>query len=354
MGQAHPLDRAVGGDERARCGSPRGSRSRRSAGTASPCASPGAGRHGLGCRSALLADPAACAACAHHSTARSRAAPPRRAGCSFLELVEVRGERRRWRPGAALGHVRPDRVQQLLDRAAALAERRDQAALAIQAVRDVLVELARAASHTGGPWPGQSTSKSSRSAQPLERQQVAGHRARIGADEDAALAQHGVAGEAGAGARSARSGRRRGRAWRPPRRARSARRRSSCTSASPRAAASGAGQRSSSVLDGLAVVGVVVGQRHAAEPAARLDARPSRRSQVLLEQRARVDDPGRVAPDDPGVGARQRQRPGVGRAHAQDVVARAAPRAPEPCLQGPGRPPPPSAAWRATRSCLRR
>ena len=56
-------------------------------------------------------------------------------------------------------------------------------------------------------------------------------------------------------------------------------------------------------------------------PAA-LGARGDDRVQVLLEQRPRVDHPGRVAPEHPGVGPVQRQQARVVRADADDVERR--------------------------------
>ena len=69
------------------------------------------------------------------------------------------------------------------------------------------------------------------------------------------------------------------------------------------------------------VVMVVVCEHDAAEAAALGDSREDA-LQVLLEQRAGVDQPGGRAALQPGVRPRQRQRPGVRRAQAQDVVRR--------------------------------
>ena len=238
--QAHPLDRAVGGDAARRCGSPRGSRSRRSAGRASRA------------RSARDADRAERPLADRPSRPEPRARSPRRsartaaarrrpAGSLFLELVEVRGERGR---GERAQRTRAPRAR---PRPAAPATvRRPSPSAAIRprsrSRRCAMYSSSLAcASHTGGPWPGHSTLKSSRRRRRASAEQVAGHRAAVGADEDAALAEHRVAGEARAVRRPARSGRRRARASRPPRRARSARRSPSLTSTAPRPAASGAG-----------------------------------------------------------------------------------------------------------------
>ena len=115
-------------------------------------------------------------------------------------------------------------------------------------------------------------------AQALERAQVAGHRARVGADEDAAVAEHGVAGEARPvgdqrevvgrvagsgdrleGAEANAFGERHVDLAAPGR----DRRRVALRAAPPTR---------------LGVVGVVVGERDAAEPAARVDRRQRARS----------------------------------------------------------------------------
>ena len=41
--------------------------------------------------------------------------------------------------------------------------------------------------------------------------------------------------------------------------------------------------------------------------------------EMLGQLRPRIDQPGRIASDDPGVGSAQAQRPGIGRADADDV-----------------------------------
>ena len=72
-------------------------------------------------------------------------------------------------------------------------------------------------------------------------------------------------------------------------------------------------------LDPLGVVDVVVRERDAAEPAARVDGRDETLD-VLLQRGTGIDHVGGVAADDPGVGARQRQRAGIVRAQAHDAV----------------------------------
>ena len=171
-------------------------------------------------------------------------------------------------------------------------------------------------SHTGGPWPGQITAQR-QLAQALERLQVL---AEVLGDEHAALAEHGVAGEAGAVAHEGqvvgRVARHRVHGERPeavavaePHVGRVAAR------ADPRPAEPLA-QREQP----LDVVAVVVRDRDPARAAARLDLGGDG-VEVLGDVGPRVDHPGRVAADDPGVGARQRVGPGVLRAHARDVQA---------------------------------
>jgi hypothetical protein len=43
---------------------------------------------------------------------------------------------------------------------------------------------------------------------------------------------------------------------------------------------------------------------------------------VLVERRAGIDDPARVAPDEPRVRALERERSGIVRAQERDVMAR--------------------------------
>ena len=67
------------------------------------------------------------------------------------------------------------------------------------------------------------------------------------------------------------------------------------------------------------MVVMVMRQDHAAEPAARLD-RLQQAVDMRFEQRAWVDDPCGFPVHDPGVGARERRRPGIRGAQPQDVV----------------------------------
>ncbi len=67
------------------------------------------------------------------------------------------------------------------------------------------------------------------------------------------------------------------------------------------------------------MVGVIVGERDAAETAARVDGLNDALD-VLRQRGTGIDHVGGVAADDPGVGARQRQRARVLRAQAHDAV----------------------------------
>ncbi len=71
----------------------------------------------------------------------------------------------------------------------------------------------------------------------------------------------------------------------------------------------------------LGVIAVIVRQRDAAEPAELLD-RVEQAPQVGAEQRPGIEHPRRIAPEQPGVRARQRQRPGIVGAHAEDLTRR--------------------------------
>ena len=105
-------------------------------------------------------------------------------------------------------HAVPRRRQQLVLRARARLERRDDPALALQPVRDVLVEL-RGRIVDDRPVAGVEPLQPER-AQPPQAVQVLAQRAAAGGDEHAPLAEHRVAGERGARRRRTRGGRRRG------------------------------------------------------------------------------------------------------------------------------------------------
>ena len=132
-------------------------------------------------------------------------------------------------------------------------------------------------------------------------------------DEDGALAEHGVAGEAHAAARRTRGGRACGRAsatasqraGRSPSRARrdAARR---CRSAHRRGTAS-----AWSAWSWVSAIPPTPPRRSASASTA---------STCSSSSGPGIDDPARVAPDEPRVRAGQRERPGVVGAHERDVV----------------------------------
>ena len=212
------------------------------------------------------------------------------------------------------------RVEQLVDPAAPASSACDEAALAVQPVVEVLVELGVRVEHERPV--ARADDREVHGGEALERAQVAAQRARVGRDEDAALAEDGVAGEAAP--RPATKARWSG-AWPgvattvsgptvspSPTRASAPAKRAAATVGTPPAAA----QR----LDAAGVVGVVVGQRDAADAAAVGRRRRGRASRCAASRRAGVDDPARVAPDEPRVRALERVRPRVVGADECDVV----------------------------------
>ena len=229
------------------------------------------------------------------------------------------GERGRRQRAHRLGDLGPHGIQQFLDRAAAFGERDDQTVFAVDAVGEVVLELRLRLPHRR-TVPGTQHVEVLAHLQARERQQVAGHRAAVGTDEHAAVTQHRVAREA-----RARSHEREVVGGVP-------RRGDGLERAEARALAeqhihrpASRRQRRGMALQQptrrFAVVVMIVRQHHAAEPAAAVD-RGAQPGQMLLLQRPRIDYPRGLAPDHPGVRPRQRQRPGVRRAHEQDVVVR--------------------------------
>ena len=95
---------------------------------------------------------------------------------------------------SAAGRVVPDVVEQLVLGTQSAGERVDEPALALEPVRDVLVELGGGIGH-GRAVPRAQDIERER-AQPAQRGQIAGQRARAGRHEDAAGPQHRIAGEA--------------------------------------------------------------------------------------------------------------------------------------------------------------
>ena len=169
-------------------------------------------------------------------------------------------------------------------------------------------------SHTGGPWPGQIT-RSGELTQALQRLQVL---AEVLGHEHAALAEHGVAGEAGAVAHERQV------VGRVARHRVHGERAEAVAVAEPHVGrvAAGADPRAAEALaqreQPLDVVAVIVGDRDPAGPAARLDL-GGHGIDVIGDVGPRVDHPGRVAADHPRVGAGQRVRPGVLRANPRHV-----------------------------------
>jgi hypothetical protein len=229
----------------------------------------------------------------------------------------MRRERGRGDGAQLRRHVRPDRVEQLLDRAQPFGQRHGQVVLAIDAVGCILFEPALRVPH-GRPVAGAQHIEVFTKAQTRQRQQVAGHRPWVRADEHAATAEHGVAGEA-----------------RPLRDQRIVvggvtRREDRCERTHLRAfaehdvdgATRGCERRAEAVRHRpgrFGVVVVVMRHGHAAKPPARLD-RGVQRGEMLLQQRPRVDHPRRRVPDQPAVRPRQGQRPRVRCPHQLDVV----------------------------------
>ena len=205
------------------------------------------------------------------------------------QLLQVRGQRPRGRQPQPLRHPVPGAPPSSSSSVRAPAcQRRDDPALALQPVRDVLVELRRRVLDDR-PVPRVEPLQPER-PQPPQPVEVVAQRPAPGRDEHAALAQHGVAGERAAARRRTRGGRRRDPARAAPRTARTSRRRASAGIAPTGGSPSSDAQR----REPLGVVGVVV--RHG-DPAgaAALRHRRGDRVQMRLERRARVDHPGRIA-----------------------------------------------------------
>ena len=191
-------------------------------------------------------------------------------------------------------------------------------------------------SHTTGPCPGQSASSSQR-LQTTQRVEVGGQRAAAGRDEDAALAEHRVAAEQRRLPASSEtwSAEWPGVAitWNGPEpvavlqhdvRLEAGQRRLLEPSAARAAvrAATGAPERSAQLRHRLRVIEVVVRQRRCprSRPA---PAPPATRRSTC----AGSAGPGSIThagvADQPRVRARERHRPGVGRAHQRDALRHA-------------------------------
>ena len=164
-----------------------------------------------------------------------------------------------------------------------------------------------AGSSTSGPWPGHRSARS-RSREGAERVEVL---AELPDDEHRALAEDGVAGERDVPVTNARwSGVWPGVATASERPGALARR-----DPVPRAAPGLLGHR----RGGLGVVGVPVGEDDPGGAAAPLGLGHHGRD-VVVEAWTGVDDPARVAADQPRVRAGQRERPRVRRPDQRDVV----------------------------------
>ncbi len=196
-------------------------------------------------------------------------------------------------------------------------QRQDQAVFAVDPMRDVLLELLARVPHDLAVARQQHVEVLAQ-PQARQRQQVAGHRAGMRRDQHAAVSEHGVAGEARA------LGDQRVVVGRVPGRVNGLERPEADALGELHVSASASGRKRRRMyfeqrLDRRRVIGVIVRQHDAAEAAARLDRR-DQPAQVLVLQRARVDDPRRAATDDPRVRAAQRQRTRIRRAQAQHVV----------------------------------
>ena len=174
-------------------------------------------------------------------------------------------------------------------------------------------------SNTGGPCPGHRTS-SGRSRSRPSASRYAGECARIGRDEHASLAEHRVAGQSGRAGDVGEvigsvAGRRR-----PPRAGRTCSRREPHVDGPARR-----GQRRVRVAGAdrrhrLGVVAVVVRERDAAEAAPAVEF-GDQRVYVLVEIRPGIDQPRRVAADDPRVRPAQCERPRVRGANPDEIVS---------------------------------
>ena len=210
----------------------------------------------------------------------------------LVELVEVRGERDGRRQAQDRRARRPRRGR-AARRPCAARRRARRPARRSRSRRCARYSPSFAAgSSTSGPVARADQRRAER-AQALERGQIAAQRARVGRDEDAALPEHRVAGEARAPATKARwSG-----AWPGSRRRQRAEgvavAEAHVARSQPRRPPARAARSRSATAPG--VVRVVVGERDAADPAALLRA-VEHDLRDVLERRARVHDPAWIAP----------------------------------------------------------
>ena len=246
---------------------------------------------------------------------RRRAAGPRRRACPGAPRAS------RSRPAAAAAARRPRR------RRAA----RRRCACPRPAPRPAAARGPAGARCTRRAWPrdrrpaARGPGTSTRQLAPRSRAsavEVAGERAGVGRDEHAPLAEHRVAGQRHVAdderevvGRVARGRDRLERAERGRRR-RAARRRRRAPPPAARpgtAPASPAPPRRDRRGRGSATI--------PPRPPRRVDLCRQRR-EVLVERRPGIDQPRRIAADDPGVGARERERPRVGGPDPDDLAAR--------------------------------
>jgi hypothetical protein len=157
------------------------------------------------------------------------------------------------------------------------------------------------------------------SAEPLERGEIADERAGIVVDEDAALAEHRVAGETDAPEQE-----RKVVGGVPGRRERDQRPEGVAVGDLDVGVGGRGGNRSAGprgeLRRGPAVVGVIVGDENRREAAARVDL-GNERVEMGRDRGARVDQISRITTDDPTVGAGERVGPAVRGANERDVVA---------------------------------
>ena len=213
---------------------------------------------------------------------------------------------------SAVRRVVPGRVEHLVDVRAPAVERLEQPPLAVEAVRDVLVELRRRVLDHRAVAGAQQLEVAARAA----RASASRYSPSCADDEHRALAEHGVAGERD------RAGDERDVVGRVARASRRLQRPEPVAVAEhvgvPRAAPTGAPgaarPRTASAWSAWSWVSAIppAPPRRSASATTAVD--------VLVERRARVDDPARVAPDEPRVRAAQRERARVVGADQRDVV----------------------------------
>ena len=235
----------------------------------------------------------------------------------ICELVQVRRERHRGGRPQPRRHLAPRTFEHLLHGPRTTGDRVLQATLALQPMREVLIDLG------GGIGDDRAVARAQRveplPAQPSQTLEVADQRARIGGDEDAALAEHGITAESDrAGDVGEVIGRVAG--------GRECAQRAEAIPVTQTDVnlATGARQRDTWVTrahrpDRLAVIAVIVGERDPRRTAATSQL-GDQRSDVVLLSRPGVDQPRRLVADHPRVRPAQRERTGVVGAEPHDIV----------------------------------